>query len=87
MFLFNPKTGVKICLAKYYPSTGWVSEDGLSEHLNEAFDKSDFGYLTEEQKTEKNLQPGFGPPYANYDPTHLRLGDKWKLVYLENTDP
>ena len=34
MFLVNRKTGAKIYLAKYYPSTGWFGPKGLSERLN-----------------------------------------------------
>jgi hypothetical protein len=42
MYLANKRTGAKVCLAKYYPSTGWYvhAEESLVAKLEEAFDGS-----------------------------------------------
>lgn len=81
MFLVNKRTGVKIYLAKYYPSTGWFSILGSEKKLDDGFDKSDFGHLTPEEQALKDGEPGFGPFYANYPASHLHLGDQWELEY------
>lgn len=81
MYLVNRKTGAKIYLAKYYPSTGWYSGEGLTERLNDGFNKSDFGHLTPEDQVAKDAQPEFGAPYANYDKAHLMWGDQWEIEY------
>jgi hypothetical protein len=35
MYLTNKRTGDKVCLAKYYPSTGWyaLDDNGTSKNL------------------------------------------------------
>ena len=40
MFLVNERLGVRICVAKYYPSSGWYVEQvesSLAERLNKSF--------------------------------------------------
>jgi len=42
MWLTNKRTGAKVLLAKYYPSTGWyVFHDDLVAKLNALFDAND----------------------------------------------
>lgn len=41
MWLVNERLGVKVVLAKFYPSTGWSSPEGCSERLDAAFDGDD----------------------------------------------
>jgi len=44
MYLVHGKTGNKIMLAKYYPTTGWyVKNEGLAGDLNKFFNRADFG--------------------------------------------
>ncbi len=44
MFLVNNRTGQKVMLAKYYPSTGWyVQNEKIKESLDDAFNIADFG--------------------------------------------
>jgi hypothetical protein len=81
MSLVNKTTGVRIYLAKYYPSTGWYPPSNILELLNIGFESSDFGHLTIEERGAKASQVGFGPPYAQGG----MWGDDWHLVY-EETD-
>lgn len=81
MFLVNKRTGVKIYLAKYYPSTGWFSVQNVEANLRSGFDRSDFGHLTPTERQFQNCKLGFGPPFANYPLSHLHLGDQWELEY------
>ncbi len=64
MFLVNTRTGAKIQIAKYYPSTGWYCSAGLENALNEAFHEADFGHLTHEERQQHREKVGFGPPYS-----------------------
>ena len=86
MYLVNRKTGAKIYLAKYYPSTGWYGAEDLGKRMNETFDESDFGHLAPDVRAAQKAQESFGPPYANYDPEYLFFGDQWELEY-EITSP
>lgn len=69
MFLVHP-SGVRICLAKYYPSTGWYIPDGRLGVINEAFDNIDFaGDL---------INPGNGERTSDFG----MWGDtSWRLEY------
>lgn len=53
MYLTNKRTGSKVLLAKYYPSTGWyvfdVNGDRIAK-IDAAFDESDFGHLPTEDR-------------------------------------
>ena len=69
MFLVHPG-GVKITLAKYYPSTGWYVPDGRIELLNRAFDEIDFkGGL---------VNPSTGARTSDYG---MRGDTSWTLEY------
>lgn len=82
MFLVNRRTGVKIYLAKYYPSTGWMASSNIGTELSDGLERSDFGYLGNEEEMARRSQVGLGgEPYANYDPKYLMLGDQWELEY------
>lgn len=65
MYLKNTRTGEAVYIAKYYPSTGWYTEDDITEKLNAAFHKADFGHLTESQKLINQKHVGFGVPYPS----------------------
>jgi hypothetical protein len=83
MFLANKRTGARIMLAKYYPSTGWYTSDkGLLKRLDEAFDAADFGHLTQDQRTENSEHVGLGAPHISYGQTY---GEEWVLEY--ETEP
>lgn len=38
MFLVSQSTGLRVRIAKYYPSTGWYMEKDTPERANEIFD-------------------------------------------------
>lgn len=44
MYLVNQNTGIKIYLAKYYPSSGWCLKDNIQNELENGFHKSDIRY-------------------------------------------
>ena len=77
MYLINKRTQARVFLAKYYPSTGWFTTDGLELKLNKAFDAADFGHLTPEERTVKEKTIGFGPPFA----AGGMYGAEWVLEY------
>jgi hypothetical protein len=77
MFLVNKRTGTRISLAKYYPSTGWYMTEGMMEAINQKFDDADFGHLTPEAREANNLKPGFGPPHSMGG----MFADEWVLEY------
>jgi len=81
MYLVNKRTGTRIIIAKFYPSTGWYTAEAIKKTLDAAFDESDFGHLTDQERREKEYQVGFGPPYA-FDP----IGDEWTLEYSDVTE-
>lgn len=79
MFLVNKRTGTRVYLAKYYPSTGWYTDqEDLSAKLNMEFDKADFGHLTEEQRAENRAVKGFGVPHKS--PGGM-CGAEWEIQY------
>ena len=81
MYLVNTRTGQEVYLAKFFPSTGWYVPNGmetLQDRLNKAFDESDFSHLSGEEKLEKSLQVGFGPPYSAATSVE---GEEWKIEY------
>lgn len=82
MYLKNTRTGQKVYLAKYYPSTGWyvVAEESLNDRLALAFDEADFGYLGPEERAAKRAQPKFGPPYS----AGGMYGAEWAIEFEEN---
>ena len=86
MFLVNRRTGARLMLAKYYPSTGWymVKSEG---DMNDVFDEADFGYLTEEERKAKRAQfltPGrAGRPYSAAG----TVGVEWELEYETTNEP
>ena len=84
MFLVNRKTGAKIMLAKYYPSTGWFAYDGLTDRVNKVFDEHDFGHLSDVQKMQNAAHPGFGVPYKA-DGGEFGYTD-WYVDYEERCD-
>lgn len=84
MFLVNRKTGARIMLAKYYPSTGWYAYDGLTDKVNEVFHKHDFGHLNEIQEAANAAHQGFGVPYPSEGGMY---GDTdWYIDYEERGD-
>jgi len=78
MYLVNKTTGVRIYLAKYYPSTGWYAPRGIESDMNAAFDKSDFGHLSEEERKALEGVEGCGP-FAQGG----MYGAGWVLEYEE----
>ena len=60
MYLRNKRTGDEIYIAKYYPSTGWYTFDGVAECMNEGFHKADFGHLTPEEQAQNDAHEGMG---------------------------
>jgi hypothetical protein len=77
MYLVNPETGVRIYVAKYFPSLGWYTVGDVEARLNDGFDESDFGHLTPEERAAKRAQLTFGPPYARGGSD----GAQWVLEY------
>ncbi len=76
MYLANKSTGEKVCIAKFYPSTGWYCEDqeNLVATINAIFHKHDFGGISfEEARSQKGLSH------------HSPLGDiNWRIEFEEN---
>ncbi len=86
MYLVNRKTGHKICLAKYYPSTGWFTSVDCGSRLNEAFHQSDFSHLSPEERDAKLGERTLGGHKANYDPPDVMYGDQWELADESRTE-
>jgi hypothetical protein len=42
MYLVNTRTGRRVYLAKYYPSTGWYPPHKSISDLSDAFDEAEF---------------------------------------------
>lgn len=79
MYLVNKRTGAKVYLAKYYPSTGWyIPKPGLEQRLADAFDQADFGHLTDEQRKANDSHVGLGVPHQSSGGMY---GDEWTLEY------
>ena len=51
MYLVNRRTGDKVFIGKYYPSTGWyISDpDNFISKVSNAFHRADFGEITYEE--------------------------------------
>jgi hypothetical protein len=82
MYLHNKRTGHKVYLAKYYPSTGWYTVgNDLVGDLNDAFRSADFGHLSPEDQAKNMAKFSFGPPYSAAE--NVMLGDEWELTYDE----
>jgi hypothetical protein len=77
MFLVNTRTGGRVSLAKYYPSTGWFIPDGAIERVSAAFDEADFGHLNPEAREAKAISLHFGQPYSMGG----MFGDEWVLEF------
>lgn len=83
MYLVNKRTGTRIYLAKYYPSSGWYPPTDIEERLSKGFDESDFGHLSGDERLTRALTFG-GPPYANA--SDVMCGDDWELEYEERSN-
>ena len=82
MWLVNTRTGKKIQIAKYYPSTGWFCGETLGERLNQWFDDQDFGHLSEFER-RRNERSGLA------EVPRTSAGGVWGAEYeleLEETD-
>ena len=77
MWLVHERTGAKVLLAKYYPSTGWyICNDNA---VDAAFERADFGHLSELDREEMAARPfehGFYSIGGNN-------GEAWRLEYDE----
>lgn len=79
MYLKNTRTGDRIYLAKYYPSTGWYRPSWVVvSAINRGFDVADFGHLTEEQRAENAARQGLGVPYPS---AGGMFGEEWIVEY------
>ena len=79
MYLKNTRTGDRVYLAKYYPSTGWYSPVSVTlNSINEGFDKADFGHLTYRQHLENMAHSGLGVPHISGGGM---FGEEWVLEY------
>lgn len=77
MFLRNKHTGLKVFIAKYYPSTGWFRYSNWDE-IEKELHLSDFGHLTPDEQHQQYTKLGFGPPYAASSEDN---GEVWELLY------
>lgn len=84
MFLVNRRTGAKVMIAKYYPSTGWFAYDGLTEKVNQAFHHHDFGHLTTAQEAANAAHHGLGVPHTSEG--GMFGGADWYIDYEERGD-
>jgi len=57
MYLVNTRTGDKVFIGKYYPSTGWYvfDADNFVARVSEAFQRADFGDLSYEEASKNNV--------------------------------
>lgn len=78
MYLVNERTGTRVYLAKYYPSTGWYASQDLLRDINEAFDAADFGHLTEAERDANAAHHGLGAPHKSLGGMY---GDRWRIEY------
>lgn len=83
MYLVNRRTGTRIYLAKYYPSTGWYTRESIRDDLDAGFEEADFGHLTEEMQKANDAHLGLGVPFPS--PAGM-YGDEWALEYEDTTD-
>lgn len=84
MYFFNTRTKQQVYIAKYYPSTGWYFTVEVEQVLGEAFNKADFGDLTEEQLKENAAHKGLGVPHtAISSPIE---GAEWELRFEWHPD-
>lgn len=81
MYLVNKRTGARVYIAKYYPSTGWYTVIE-SHELDKAFDEADFGHLTDEQRVENVIHEGLGAPHKSPGGMYA---DEWTLEYEQCT--
>lgn len=54
MYLKNTRTGKRIYLAKYYPSTGWYPVIDSKEDLEFKFDEAEFAHLIPQQRDARS---------------------------------
>lgn len=81
MYLINRRTGDKLYLAKYYPSTGWYTvQTDLENVLNETFYRADFG------ADSRPVLPRFLGT-SNAVSGGGMYGDEWELEYETRSDP
>lgn len=78
MYLLNRRTGTRIYIAKYYPSTGWLPVRGVENRMLNGFDLVDFGHLTSEQRRENFQHLGLGVPHPSAGGMY---GAEWELEY------
>lgn len=85
MFLVNREGTIKICLGKYYPSTGWfINSCDLVKRLNAAFEHDAFSHLTPEQRAEhaqSTLNAGGQFHTSRYSSDDQMFGEVWSLEY------
>lgn len=66
MWVVNRKTGAKVLLAKYYPSTGWcVFYQDLADKLDALFHEHDFGHLSHAELAANAAHHGMGVPFTS----------------------
>lgn len=83
MYLVNERTGTRVYLAKYYPSTGWYPPDDVAQRLTDAFDIADFGHLSDAERVENAIHHGLGGvPHKSLGGMY---GDRWRVEY--ETEP
>ncbi len=89
MYLVNKRTGTRIYLAKYYPSTGWYAvarepEESFADKINRGFHEADFGHLSLDERAANARHRGLGVPHPS--PAGM-WGDEWALEYEQTAQP
>ena len=62
MYLINKRTGEEVFIGRYYPEPGWYVFDPetLSQKIDEAFHKVDFGEISFDEAQRKRLSASGG---------------------------